>query len=397
MKNNILFIHQGKGFGGASLCLKELIDEVYDNYNINILCIYDGDAAKYFKKSGFKTDVLNSYFYQKFYTYFYHSEAFEFRLSRPIYILKSIVSYIFNLFIAPKIVKSYNPSLVHLNSSVLTDWAIVSKKCGYKVVIHIREPIAHGFFGVRKKIIQIIIKNYTDRIVAISKDNASRLNLMNKTTIIYDPIRNVNITKTPSVDKNKHYFLYLGGSQAIKGFNTLVESLPYLNDDVIIFFAGGMFDCNLPKGFISKIKYYFRFILRPSHRRMLNNISVVNKSNNTIMLGVIENIYNYLAISSALLFPSTRSHFADPVLEAYKIGKPVIVSDVVGMDEIVNRKTGLFFRKNDEKDLAEQINELAGIDDNLVEEYKKNCTEKFGYIQSKNNRIIDVFNLTINN
>ena len=81
---SILFIHQGKGIGGASLCLKELLDEFKYEYEITVLCIFQSDAVEYFKKSGYNTVVLNSFFYRKIYRFFYHSEAYSYTLLKPI-------------------------------------------------------------------------------------------------------------------------------------------------------------------------------------------------------------------------------------------------------------------------------------------------------------------------
>lgn len=136
--------------------------------------------------------------------------------------------------------------------------------------------------------------------------------------------------------------------------------------------------------------FYLRSF-NPSLRRLKRNIKTLKKSNNVILLGVVENIYEYINISTALLFPSTRPHFADPVLEAYKIGTPVIVSDVDGMEEIVSRETGMFFKKNNARDLADKINIFANIDSAKTEEYKLNCLKKYSGIQSKNIKIVDVF------
>ncbi len=395
VKKTILFIHQGRGIGGASLCLKELLDEIKDEYKINILCIYESDAADYFKRSGYQTDVLTSFFYRKFYTYFYHSEAYEYTYSKPYKIIKSIISYVLNIFIARKIIKSYHPSLIHLNSSVLSDWAIASKKCGYKVVIHIREPMAKGWFGIRRNILRFIIRKYTDHIIAISKDNAFRLNLLEKTTIIYDPIRTLSITSLPDTDKNFKYFIYLGGTQSIKGFNVIVEALPFLQDDIKIFFAGEIQKYQPSSGKINKIKHYIKWVT-PSFRRRKNNISHLEKSNKAIILGHINNINNYIIVSMALLFPSTRPHFADPIMESYKIGKPVIASDVAGMDEIVNSNTGMLFKKNNPKELADKINAFSKLNNIRLDDYYRCCLQKYQEIYSNNNKINDVFTNTIN-
>lgn len=387
---SLLFIHQGGGIGGASLCLKELLDEIKSDYKITVLCIFQSDAVDYLKKSGYNTVVLDSFFYRKFYMYFYHSEAYSYNLLNPIAFSRAVISYLLNLYFAKKIISKYKPSLIHLNSSVLTDWAIVAKKAGCKVVIHVREPLGKGIFGIRQSIIRHIINKYTDQVIAISKDNSRRLGLPTKTTIIYDPIRNLppGIKAEESTFK---YFSYFGGSQALKGFHVIAGALKYLDDDIRIYFGGYFYKNNEGIGFFWKLKYFIKLFI-PIYRKWFRDIKLVENSDKIIEIGVVKDVYPYIIQSVGLLFPSTKPHFADPVLEAYKIGKPVIVSDVDGMDEIVNNNTGLFFKKNDAVSLANAMNKLARMDKLQHEIYRKNCLEKYNQIE-ENNKINNVSNV----
>lgn len=388
---SILFIHQGKGIGGASLCLKELLDEFKYEYEITVLCIFQSDAVEYFKKSGYNTVVLNSFFYRKIYRFFYHSEAYSYTLLKPIAFFRAVISYFLNLYFAKKVISKYKPSLVHLNASVLTDWAIAAKKSKTKVIIHIREPLGKGYLGIRRKLLQMVINRYTDHAIAISNDNAQRLSLPNKTTIVYDPIRSLPVDLTKEKDDNFRYFTYLGGTQALKGFYILTEALKYLDDGIWIYFGGYFYKKNKGSGLLWRIKYICKLFI-PSYRKLFRSIKIIENSEKVIILGVVDNVYNYIQQSVALLFPSTKPHFADPVLEAYKIGKPVIVSDVDGMDEIVNNKTGLFFKKSNAKSLAVAINNIAKMDKNHLDSYKNNCLQKFEHIVKHNNKVIDVIN-----
>jgi glycosyltransferase involved in cell wall biosynthesis len=386
---SILFIHQGTGIGGASLCLKELLDEFRDEYDITVLCIFQSEAVDYFRNSGYKTEVLNTFFYRKMYMYFYHSEAYSYNLFKPIAFIRAIISYLLNLYFAKKVIDKYKPSLIHLNSSVLTDWAVVGKKKGIKVVIHVREPIAKGFFGLRLKILRKIINKYTDHIIAISKDNARRLGLSDKTTIVYDPIRDIPEDNIENKKNNLHYFSYFGGTQSIKGFIVLAESLKYLDNDVRIYFGGHLQQISKGTSIVSKLKYLLKLSM-PGFRKQLRCLSIIKNSEKVIILGIVENVYNYIRNSDALLFPSTKPHFADPVLEAYKLGIPVIVSDVDGMEEIVSKDTGILFKKNSSQNLASAINKLSKMDENQINLYKKNCLAKYALIFDKNNKVLDV-------
>jgi len=386
---SILFIHQGGGIGGASLCLKELLDELKGEYKLKVLCIYQSDAVEYFRKSGYDTDVLTSSFYRKFYKYFYHSEAFSYTPSKVVGFIRAFISYVCNLYFADKVLSNYKPDLVHLNSSVLTDWAIVAKKRGIKVVIHVREPIAKGYFGLRRAFLRRVIRKYTDHVIAISKDNSNRLGLPIKTTIIYDPIRSLPITKTKDTASGLHYYSYFGGTQEIKGFYVLAEALKYLDSNIRIYFGGYFYKNPNNSGIMYQIKKLIKLAL-PVYRKWFKCIQLIENSEKVIILGVVDNVYNYIHQSDALLFPSTRPHFADPVLEAYKIGKPVIVSDVEGMNEIVSSETGLLFKRNNAKSLASAINLMSRMNAEQVELYRKNCLLKSKFITETNGKVINV-------
>ena len=61
-----------------------------------------------------------------------------------------------------------------------------------------------------------------------------------------------------------------------------------------------------------------------------------------------------------LITPFLNEHFSRPAIEAFAYGKPVIGSNVVGMDEIISHdKNGLLVAKGDHKALAEAINYLC--------------------------------------
>ena len=61
-----------------------------------------------------------------------------------------------------------------------------------------------------------------------------------------------------------------------------------------------------------------------------------------------------------LVSPFSVSHFSRPVIEANLHRKPVIASDVKGMDEIVKHQVnGLIVAKNNPIELAKAINYMA--------------------------------------
>ncbi len=78
-----------------------------------------------------------------------------------------------------------------------------------------------------------------------------------------------------------------------------------------------------------------------------------------IILGHNNNPEFYLAAADILCLPSYREGFATVVLEAAACKLPAVVSDIYGMkDSIIHKKTGLFFKTGNIKDLSKSIEEI---------------------------------------
>lgn len=378
-KKKILFIHHGTGIGGASICLKELVLSMADEIEPTILCLKNSSAVSFFKESGIKTIFLNTFFFRKIYSFWPHIEGTTFSVTSVILLPRFFISYILNaLYFSKNVLKKYEYDILYLNSTFLTDWTILNKK---KTMLHVREPLGKGFLGIRRSLFKYVISKKVDQIIAISNDNASRVNLLSKTTVIYDPMRPITYKEAIKTDLDKKYYLYLGGLQMIKGFYVLASALPYLNDNVRIFFAGNI-DYQSRSGFFGNLK------------KMVESywVAKLRKSNKVIEIGLISNVYDYLRSSDYLLFPSTIPHFAGPVLEAYRVGKPVVVSDVKGMEEIVSPKTGFFFTRGNAKKLAATINCSATLSTEKYDLFEQECLQKYEMINSENKTVISVIN-----
>lgn len=380
-KKKVLFIHHGTGIGGASICLKELVLSLKDEIEPTILCIKDSSAVIFFQKSGINTILLNSFFYRNIYSFWAHIEGITYNSTFLSSFLKIILSYIINgHYFARKVLREHDSEIIYLNTTFLTDWAFAAKKEGKKVIIHVREPLGKGAFGLRRSLFRKIIRKNVDYIIAISHDNAKRVNLLYKTTVVYDPMRSSINRNTIIASSDFKYFLYLGGVQKIKGFYVLISSLPYLNNNIKIFVAGTIDNYKYRKGLIGNLK---KIVEKYWIKKMRNSTKIIE-------IGLINNVYEYLDRSHFLLFPSTIPHFAGPVMEAYSVGKPVLVSDVEGMDEIVNEKTGFFFKRGNSEDLAKKINFAANISSSTLSGFQNSCINKYNSIYSKNNTVIDV-------
>lgn len=350
----ILYIHHGSGWGGAPISLLNLINKLdNEKFEPHVLLIKDSIVSEKLKEFNIPFTICGSSFYRKWYKYFTHSDASRIPPYKIFKILKLFLWWNLNKYIfAPKILKSLDFDVVHLNSSVLSDWIYPASKYG-KVIYHIREPFSKGYYGFRYNYIRSEVKKYADKVIAISKDNAKRINLPQKTEVVYnfidipDQFEDINTKKS---------ILYVGGAARIKGIEVLIDAIPLINEDIQVNMAGS-FPKLKPLGTLKKIAYKLRY---PSAYKLRSKLIAISNFKNVNLLGALPSITAMLQESTLLISPFTVPHFSRPVIEAFAYGKPVIASDVIGMDEIVDHNiNGVIIKNGDAFALAEAINNLV--------------------------------------
>lgn len=361
-KIKILYIHHGAGWGGAPISLMTLINELdKGKFEPHVLLLKDSVVKDKLKEKNIAFTICKSNFYRRRYTYLSHSDAGFIKPYKVYKLLKMFISWFMSKYIfAPAVLKDFNFDIVHLNSSVLSDWIYPASKQG-KVIYHIREPISKGILGFRYNFIRSEAQKYADKIIAISKDNAERINIPLKTEVVYNfidiPNRIIETNSTKSI-------LYVGGAAKIKGIEILIDAIPFINSDIQINMVG-----HFPKlQPLSKLKEIAYKLLFPNGFKLRAKLMTVSKYENVNIIGSVSSITNILQESTLLISPFTVPHFSRPVVEAFAYVKPVIASDVIGMEEIVDDGiNGLLVEKNNPKALAEAINYLCNHSEKVRE------------------------------
>jgi glycosyltransferase involved in cell wall biosynthesis len=128
-------------------------------------------------------------------------------------------------------------------------------------------------------------------------------------------------------------------------------------------------------------------LLDPYIWKVNSLIAILNQSDKVIKVGLVDNIFDYYSNSIALLSPFSKPHASLPVLEAFYVGKPVIVSDIEGMDEIVNEENGLFFKNENSEALAFAINKVAKLDLIQYQKMSQNAKNKYSEIVNNNGSV----------
>jgi glycosyltransferase involved in cell wall biosynthesis len=353
-KIKILFIHHSAGWGGAPINMINIINKLdRTKFEPHVLLLKDSVVKDRLRENNIAFTICNSNFYRKRYKYLSHSDAGFIKPYRVYKLLKMFVSWFMSKYIyAPLVLKEFEFDIVHLNSSVLSDWIYSACKKG-KVIYHIQEPISKGIFGFRYNFIRSEVQKYADKIIAISKDNAERINIPQKTEVVYNFIDIPNKIKETNSPKS---ILYVGGASQIKGIEIMIDAIPLINRDIQINMVG-----HFPKlQILSKLKKIAYKLLFPKAYELRTKLKTISEYENVNIIGSVSSITNILQESNLLISPFTVPHFSRPVIEAFAYKKPVIVSNVLGMDEIVDDNiNGLVIEKNNPKALAAAINYLC--------------------------------------
>lgn len=349
-KIRILYVHHAAGWGGAIINLVNIIQNLdHNKYDIKVLLIKNSIVTEKLAARNISWMLCESWFYKKFYKYYIHTipnRLSIFNLRRQ---LRMVLSWLGSRYIfAAKELNNLDFDVIHLNSSVLTDWLLPSKKMGKKVILHIQEPLATGLFGIRYRFLRKQMQKYADKIIAISKDNAQRVNVIGKTTVVYN-FTEIATKKPLEKSYYSRQFLYVGGTSEIKGFYTMVDALPLLHNDIEVIFIG---DFNYKHiGFGKVLK---------KNRRKLRAIKKIEKSKNARIVGEVDNIKPYLDEACCLISPFLITHFSRPIIEAYANFKTVIATNVEGInEEVSNGIDGIIIEDNSWHSLASSMNNLS--------------------------------------
>jgi glycosyltransferase involved in cell wall biosynthesis len=356
----ILFVHHAAGWGGAPNSMIKLINSLNKSqYDVEVLLLKQSIVAEKLAENGIKHKVADSLFYRRYYQYFTHSEADYLKWYRVYSFLKlSILWLLSRYYFAKKELLKHDYDLVHLNSSVLTDWLAPAKAKG-RVIIHIREPFRKGKIDVLYKFFASQMRKYADHIIAISNDNAKRVNIPYKTTVVYN-YSNIEVLKELDIQKYcSKSVLYVGGVSQIKGFYTLVDALQFINDDIVVYFAG-YYSSDLiysQTNIKIRLKEILKKIILIRRSMALHNVA---KSHKALKIGLISDINDYLDKSVCLVSPFSVPHFARPIIEAFARRKPAIGTKIDGMDEIIeDGRNGILVDSGNAKFLACAINYLC--------------------------------------
>ncbi len=234
--------------------------------------------------------------------------------------------------------KQYNYNVSHKNRinklifKILTNYieSFVLKRCDYVFVTADFLKKSAINIGVEEKRIFILPNGLDFNIYPNMKENERIL-----------------FRKRLGFSKDDKIFVFVGQIIERKGFPFLIDVFNQLGKDLMIIGDGPLLD---------------------------NMKTIANK--NIKFMGAIKNkdLYKYLSLSYAFVFPTEMEGHPNVILEAWKMGLPVITTETEGMGLVRDGYTGLVVKKN-KNDFINSIKHISSSD-KTYKEIKNNCIKE---------------------
>lgn len=218
-------------------------------------------------------------------------------------------------------------------------------------------------FGLMKIIID---HNFTNtnklKVIANGSSNGIDTDNFHKSNISLATIK--SLKSELNIKEGDFTFIFLGRLVADKGINELISAFNKIsaeNKNIKLLLVG-----------------LFEKELDPLNKKTIESIET-NKQ--IIRVGWQNDVRPYLAISSALVFPSYREGFPNVVLQACAMELPAVVTNINGCNEIITHNVnGIIVEPKDENALYKAMIELLNnnsLRDRFAEVTRKNIEDKY--------------------
>src|ERR1035437_2248255 len=318
--------------------------------------------------------------------------------------MKNFIKIPLGMLITMKYILKLKPSILYLNEFVLIQCSIIGKLLHIPTIMHVRGPLLDGTFGLRNILLRKSILFFNNKIIAITKTDS--IQLFSKTqsvsfneeqtfknvTYIYEFINDSSKKKYTNsfkqqfnISANKKIIIMLGGVSEIKGtyeFIKAAKEVIKVTPHSYFIIAG-----KCAKIFLNKKDIKLNKIKNEYENRIFNFVNENNLWDYIRFLSEISDINELMNICDVLIFPSTISHFARPVIEAWSFNKPVILSETPHALEFVeNGHDGILVSLKNNESLVKAINEILN-DDELANRLGQNGYKKVLSIFNADNNL----------
>lgn len=273
-------------------------------------------------------------------------------------ILKDLVKFVVGFGIVERAIKTYRPDLVYVNEYSVVQASVAASVRGVPAVVHIRSQMLEGVLGVRRRLVARLLLKFNEAVFAITRFEAEQLHPRPseraKISVVgeFVPLPPPGVSDAAllrngfGLPTGKPVVAMLGGIKDIKGtidFLLAAGEIVRTRPDVVFAVAGG----NYREGSPAHREYY---------DRCMREVESLRRSGSICMLGEVPNPLDLITASDIIVSPSTATHFSRPVVEAWRLGKPVIAASTKHMRDLITHESdGLLVDAGDPGGLAQAI------------------------------------------
>lgn len=338
-KKKILYVQHAAGMGGSVISLRTVVlDAIRVGYDV-VVIVPNQEVAAFYLETKAKIIIQKIIPLDHNSSYFYRFNPRDF--------LRFFYYFFLGCWSIPSFIKTLlqeRPDVVHLNGSNLLFYGIVSDLLHIPVVWHIREHIAQGYFGVRKKILQYIFEKYASAVIYISEDEKNIFPLRNKNQkIIYNYVKKEYYSEwSPAPNGDRFTISSLGGTNSIKGAAALVEAAGFLPDHMVVQIIGSK------NPLLKKEK-------TPYEKKICSKLLAMKSGASVEFLDPVSDVRPLLSRTSVLVFWGIVPHFPRPIFEAWLFHIPVIALYMKGMNANITEENCLVIDADSPAKLARGI------------------------------------------
>lgn len=333
----ILYIHHSGSTGGAPQSLLGLVSEMRRQGKEVAVCNsrLDRSVDELYNSNGIPT-------YRYKISAFHHTTL----LSANLLSLRGIFRTLKWLFGLPYCVwnlicllRLFRPDIVHLNSFTLCLYLPFIKILKIKTVLHVREGLVSGAFGVRRRIMTQCTRLFADHVIAICVDNASSLagatwrsDSRWNISVIYNPVSEgkfyrrddtLDCRSTIGLPADSFVVTFVGGSEpTVKGLEDFILLLDLLADRIPHLF-----------GAIVGLKNWRASspLIAATWEKMKSRVVAVGFSNE---------VEEWISASDVVCVLHKTNHFSRTLLESWAVCRPTVSYDLGSLHEVVARSNG---------------------------------------------------------
>ena len=278
-------------------------------------------------------------------------------------------------------ISEFKPDVIHTQHIWIISGLLKEYNIPYIITSHGAEFITYNRTDMFDKY-GISAVEGCENIIAISKDNIEEI--VNKFPIAKDKIvfakngynpqefyvQNLDkkdVLKKLSIDKEfDKIVLFVGRVSKMKGIDVLLKAAElYEKENVLTLIVGDG-------------EYRKELDILKEKLNLKNMVFLGNKVHNEL-----SELYN---IADVLVLPSRKEALPLVAIESLACGTPAIVTDKIGMENVITEDVGLTFDMNDYKMLSEKINMILNkqiiFDKNKLAEYAKSNYSQEGLMDT---------------